>query len=129
MSALKARGEAILPFTPSADQTGKEGYLTDLAGDTATVSSSATTPAKGVILDGAAAGGKSSIGILGALSGTVRVRAGGAITKGAEIQQGSDGRVVTDAGTGARVIVGVALEDAVEGQIIEAALRTPVARS
>ena len=129
MSSLLARGNVIVPFTPSATHVDKEGYLVDLASETATISSSATTPAKGVILEGKATTGKSSIGLLGAIAGTVYLRAGGAITKGAEVQQSTDGTVVTDAGSGSRVIVGVALETAASGQLFECAVRTPVARS
>src|SRR4051794_20089441 len=47
MSSLYARGNAIIPFTPSATHVDKEGYLVDLAGNTATISSSASIPAKG----------------------------------------------------------------------------------
>lgn len=129
MSSLLKRGNAIIAFTPSATHVDMEGYLVDLAASVATISSSASVPAKGVILEGQATTGKSSIGILGALSGTVGLRAGGAITKGAEVQQHTDGTVITDAGAGARVIVGVALEDAVAGQLFEAAAHKPVARS
>jgi hypothetical protein len=129
MSSLYARGNPVVPFTPSATHVDKEGYLVDLAGETATISSSASTPVKGVILEGKATSGKSSIGILGILPAPVRARASGTITKGAEVQQAADGTVVTDAGSGARVIVGVALEDAVSGQLFECALHKPVARS
>lgn len=129
MSALYSRGNPVYPFTPSATHVDKEGYLVDLAADTATISSSASVPAKGVILEGQATTGKSSIGILGALPAPVYLRASGAITKGAEVQQAADGTVVTDAGSGARVIVGVAMENAVSGQKFEAVAHKPVARS
>ena len=85
MSSLYARGNAIIPFTPSASQEDKEGYLVDLAGDTATISASASVPAKGVILEGQKTDGVSSIGILGGLAAPVRLRAGGTIAKGARV--------------------------------------------
>ena len=130
MSSLYARGNAIIPFTPSASQEDMEGYLVDLAGDTATISSSASVPAKGVILEGQDTTGVSSIGILGGLAAPVRLRAGGTIAKGAEVQQNTDGTVLTDAGNGnARLIVGVALEAAVVGQLFDAVSHKPVARS
>lgn len=129
MSALFA-GSPVVPATPSATHTDKEGYLVDLAGSTATISSSASTPAKGVILaGGATTSDQSSIGILGVLPAPVRVRASGTIAKFAEVQQAADGTVVTDAGTGSRVIVGVALEAAVSGQLFLCAAHKPVARS
>ena len=130
MSSLYARGNAIIPFTPSASQEDMEGYLVDLAGDTATISSSASVPAKGVILEGQDTTGVSSIGILGGLAAPVRLHAGGTIAKGAEVQQNTDGTVLTDAGSGnARLIVGIALEAAVAGQLFEAVTHTPIART
>lgn len=127
MSSLYSRGNAILPFTPSADHTDKEGYLVGLAVETATISASATVPAKGVILDGRPTTGKSSIGILGALAAPIRMRASGAITKGDRVMQAADGTVVTDAGPGtARVVVGIALEAAVAGQLFEVAALAPM---
>lgn len=130
MSSLYSRGNAIVPFTPSATHVDKEGYLVDLAGDVATISSSASVPAKGVILEGQDTDGISSIGILGGIAAPVRLRAGGTIAKGAEVQQNTDGTVLTDAGNGnARLIVAVALEAAVAGQLFDAVTHTPIARS
>jgi hypothetical protein len=130
MSSLYARGNAIVPFTPSASQEDKEGYLVDLAGNVATISASASVPAKGVILEGQNTTGVSSIGILGGLAAPVRLRAGGTIAKGAELQQNNDGTVLTDAGAGnARLIVGIALEAAVAGQLFDAVTHTPISRS
>lgn len=130
MSSLYSRGNAIVAFTPSASQIDKEGYLVDLAGNVATISSSASVPAKGVILEGKDITGVSSIGILGGLAAPVRLRASGNIAKGAEVQQAADGTVLTDAGNGnARLIVGVALEAAVAGQIFDAVVHKPVART
>ena len=126
-SALLTRAVAIVGLTPSADHTDKEGYLVGIAGDVATISASATVPAKGVILDGNDTDGESSVGILGALPGTVRLKTSGAITKGDRVQQAADGTVVTDAGPGnARVVVGVALETGVAGDLIEVATFAPM---
>lgn len=124
------RDNAIVAQTPAADYTAKKGYLVDLASGTATISTSATTPAKGVILEGndTAAGyatEKVSVGILGALKGTVPMRCGGTITAGAQVCQHTDGTVITDAGTGARTAVGIALESGVSGENIEVAPITP----
>lgn len=127
MSSLFAAGNAVKPYTPSATHVDKEGYLVDLADDTATISTSATVPADGVILEGQATTGQSAIGILGALSGTVRLKTSGAISKGARVQQAADGTVVTDAGPGnARVVVGIALEAAASGDLIEVATLAPM---
>jgi hypothetical protein len=78
-----------------------------------------------VVLDGDTTSGKSTIGLLGAMNGTALVKTSGAITAGALVAQSTDGTVVTDPGTGGRVIVGVALQTAVSGDLIEVALRTP----
>lgn len=115
----------MLPFTPAADQSEKKGYLVTLAGETATVSASATVPAKGVILNGEDVDGQSSVGILGTINGTVLMKSSGVITKGDFVAQNNDGRIKTDPAAGARVLVGVALESAVENDLIEVAPITP----
>lgn len=127
--SLFCRSNAVIPLTPNETHVAKEGYLVTIAGDVASLSASATTVARGVILEGQATTGQSSVGILGALAGTVRLKASGAITKGDRVQQHTDGSVVTDAGTGARVVVGVALETGVSGDLIEVATFTPVTLS
>jgi hypothetical protein len=129
MSALFCRSNAVVPFTPSATHVDKQGYLVDLAGEVATISTSATVPAKGVILDGQATTGQSSIGILGTIDGTVRMKTSGAIAKGARVIQAADGTIVTDTGPGnARVVVGVALEasTAAGAELIEVAPMAPM---
>lgn len=132
-SALFARQAALVAATPAADQRDKEGYLVNLTSVsgvlTSTVSSSATVVAEGVILEGQNTTGKSTIGIHGALSGTVRVKLSGPVSAGDKLQQAADGTLVTDAGTGARAVVGIALEDGVSGDLIEAALFTPLTLS
>ncbi len=128
MSALKTRQAAIVSRTPAGDYSSKTGYLVTDDGTTATVSSSATVPATGLILEaGKDANSKITIGILGAFGGTVLLKAGGTIAAGARVQQASDGTVVTDAGAGnARVVVGVAMEAAVSGDLVEVAVFTPM---
>lgn len=129
MSALKCRETAIVPVVAGSDLRDKEGYLTEYDSGTGVmaVNTSATVPAKGVVLEGADTDKVSSIGILGAVEGSVRLKAGGAIAKFDRVQQKNDGTVVTDAGPGnARVVVGVALEAAAAGDLFEAALLAPV---
>jgi len=133
-SPLKNRDEAIFPAIGATDLTSKQGYLVTLSATanqrptlTATLSASATAPATGVILDGGTASQTSSIGILGALSGSVRMKTSGVIAQGARVQQAADGTIVTDAGAGnARVVVGIALEAAVSGDLIEVAPLAPM---
>lgn len=129
--ALFARPNAVIPATPSATHVDKEGYLVTLGVTagllTATISTSATAPASGVILEGQATTGLSSIGVLGTIPGTVRLKTSGAITAGARVIQAADGTVVTDTGAGnARVVVGIALETAASGDLIEVAPLAPM---
>lgn len=128
-SSLYARGNPIVPATPSVTHVNKEGYLVTLAGETATLSASASVPATGVILEGQPTTGQDSIGILGGLPAPVDVRLGGPVAKFAEVQQHTDGTVITDAGTGARLIVGVVLKAGIAGDLVPAVLHKPVARS
>lgn len=119
------RAFPVLPLTPAADYSSKLGYLGSFSGDTFTVSTSATTPATAVILEGAPTTGLVTVGILGNITGTCRIKIAGTITKGDKVQQHTDGRIVTDAGTGARVIVGTAFESGVANDLIEVAPITP----
>lgn len=131
MSSLKSRADGVISAAGATDLSEKKGYLVTLGVTggllTATLSASATVPATGVVLDGDVAAGNSSIGILGATAGTVRIKTSGAITAGARVQQAADGTIVTDAGAGnARVVVGVALETAASGDLIEVAPLAPM---
>jgi len=124
------RTNAIIAQTPAADYKASRGYLVDLAAGTATVSSSATIAAKGVILDGifinaGSTTEKVSVGILGAIAGTVPMRLSGTVAAGAFVVQSTDGTVITDPGTGARNVVGVAIEGGGTGENIEVASITP----
>ena len=99
---------AIIATLGATTLVDKEGYTVTLGvtgGNlTATLGASASVPSTGVVLEGNAAAVNSSIGILGALAGPVRLKTSGVIVAGARVQQASDGTIVTDAGTG---IVGV----------------------
>lgn len=116
MSSIKAGGSTIA-LTPSVTHVAKEGYLVTFSGDTATLSASASVPASGVILNGEATTSRDTIAILGCHNEAVHMKASGTITKGAFVQQHTDGSVITDAATGARVVVGVAAESAVSGDL------------
>lgn len=121
---MKEKSDSVYPLTPAADYSEKRGYLVDVASDTATLSSSATTIAAGVILDGETTTGKCSVAMLGG-AGSVKMKTGGDITKGALVKQHTDGTVITDA-AGARVVVGRAMETGVSGELIEVALLGPI---
>lgn len=126
MSAKLVRTNGIIPMTPAADQTGKEGYFVEVSSGEAAVVNAATDVPLGVILYGEDTDGQSAIGIPGALAGTVRVKLGGAVTAiGTKLQLEADGTVIADAGSGARVLVAKALETGAEDELIEAALIEP----
>jgi len=126
MSSLFANESAVVPVT-GVDYRGKEGYLLKAAAGVHAVNDSKTVPAFGVVLDGADDDKQSSVGILGALPGTVRLKAGGAIAQFQRLEQKNDGTVVADEAAGtARVVVGVALEAAAAGDLFEAATFEPV---
>lgn len=125
-SAKYVRDLAIVPMTPTADHSTNKGYLVTNSSGSAALNTSATVPALGVILDGEPTSGQDSIALLGGNHGTVKLKAGGTIAKFAKVQQKTDGTVQTDAGTGARVIVGVAMESAVSGDLFEAMLIYPI---
>jgi hypothetical protein len=124
MSALATRQSAIIPIT-GVDLSAATGLLLKEDSGSLAVNDSATAAARAVCLDGNVAAKDSTVGILGCLSQTFRLKAGGAITKFNLVQQKSDGTVEVDAGTGSRVIVGVALEDAASGDLFEVAPIAP----
>ena len=78
-----------------------------------------------MIVDGETTSGLSSVALMN-FGGTVRVKLSGQVAKLAKLQLASDGTVVTDATTGARVIVAQALEAGVSGDLIEAAFYGPI---
>ena len=125
---MKTREDGIISLTPAADYNDKRGYLVTHDGTTATLSASATVRAQGVILEGGKdSSSKITVGLLGAINGTVLMCAGGAISAGAWVQQDTDGQVVTDAATGNRTIVGQALQAATAaGDLIEVAPCAPL---
>lgn len=124
-SALYRRPDGIIAHK-GVNLSGKEGYLLKENSGALAVNDSATVAARAVVLDDAVAADDSAVGILGCLAGTVKLKASGTITKFARVQQAADGTVVTDAGTGSRVIVGVALEGAVSGDLFECATHAPI---
>lgn len=129
MSALYLRDAAVIALTAAADYSAGRGKSVTISGDTATLSASATTQARGIIIEGATSGNQVTVAILGAGGGTVPAKLSGSVTKGDKLQQHTDGTWITDAGTGGRVVSLVALETGVSGDIIEAAMLTPISFS
>src|SRR5574343_170714 len=112
-SPLLAADSAIVAATGATDLSSKRDSLVTLSVVssvlTATLSASATVRAKGVVLEGGTTSQSSTIGILGCMEGPAYLKCGGTITAGDFVQQNTDDTIVTDAGTGARTVVGVAL--------------------
>lgn len=128
--SLKLRESAIYALKPAADYSGNVGKLCTDDGVTATLSASATVPATTVILEaGKDANSLIEVGVLGAIEGTVKMKAGGIINPGQRVAQNNDGTVIADAGPGnARVVVGKNLETVAcaAGDLIEVAPFTPM---
>lgn len=124
MSALTTRSNAIFSHT-GVNFSGKEGYLLKENSGALAINDSATAAARAVVLNGEVAANDSSVGILGAIGGTVKLKLSGSVTKYNLVQQVNDGTVTVDAGTGNRVLVGVALETGVSGDLIEVATFAP----
>ena len=129
MSALYLRETAVIALTAAADYSAGRGKSVTISGDTATLSASATTQARGIILEGATSGNQVTVAILGAGGGTVPAKLSGTVTKGDKLQQHTDGTWITDGGTGSRVVSCVALVSGVSGDIIQAAMLTPISLS
>ncbi len=130
MNAI-ARENAVLSLTPSADQTGKEGYLVDVdSSEKASLIDATTDLPFGVILEGGSTSGKSAIAVAaGGFKGTVRLKLGatpGTVKTGVLLQTNNDGTVRADAGTGSRVLTAQALESGAAGEFIEAVLFKPI---
>jgi hypothetical protein len=126
---MRIRDNAEIHLTPATDCTEKQGYGVTISGDTATLGASATVVAAGIITEGGTTSEGVSVAILGAFKGTVHAKLSGTVTKGARLQQHTDGSWVTDAASGARVVSLIALESGVSGDLIEAATITPVTLS
>jgi hypothetical protein len=124
MSALKVRETAIVPVT-GVDLSASTGLIVKYNNGTVAVNDSATASAVGLCIEGNAATKQSSIALLGASEGTFRAKAGGTVKAFQALQQKNDGTLEADAGTGARVVCAVALQDGAAGDLIEVALLAP----
>lgn len=122
-----ARKEAIFKATPAADHSEKEGYFVEGTLASVSVCNAATDIPLGVIVQGEATTGQDSIAVCGGNVGTCHVKLTGTVAQGAFLQLTATGTVITDAGTGARVVVARAMEAGVTGDLIEAVLLNPVA--
>ena len=128
-------GSPIIRET-ATDLSASIGKLVTFAAGVPSVSASATVPANGIVLDarkrvaGSTTYYDNSILLLG--SGEVvlaKISASAtAINAGDELQQSTDGTLTNDAGSGARLIVGVAIAPAVAGDLARVLVCKPIAR-
>lgn len=121
-----AREYAVESLVAAADHSGSKGHFVELSSGQAAIVNAATDVPYGIILVGETAGKADSIGVLGGNLGPVPVKAGGAISKGDFLELTANGDVVPDSGSGARVIVGRAMEDAADDERFEAVVFNPV---
>jgi hypothetical protein len=134
MSKL-TRENAILPFTPNSDLTGKEGYFISIqtAGNVGAVelfSVLANLTPFGVVVHGTSSDAETSVAIAsGGLSGTVKVKLSGPVISGQSLQLDDGGTVSADSGSGSRTLVAQALEPGVADEMIEAVIFRPVTLS
>ncbi len=121
-----AKETAILAMTPGADHSQKEGYFVKLSSGNPIVCTAATDVPFGIIIEGENTSGQDSIGVLGGNLPIVHVKTSGNVSKGNYLQLAADGSVVADVGSGARVIVGRAIEDGVSGELVQAIVFNPI---
>jgi len=129
-----ARNNAVMPYPPAADHTGKEGYFVELSGGEAAICDSAADVPFGLILTGAPVTGHDAVAVAaGGFTGTVKVKVTGTtpgtIVAGTKLTLVAGGTVKADAGSGARVQVAQALEPGAADELIEAVIFPPVALS
>lgn len=126
MSKL-TRENAILPFTPAADLTGKEGYAVSVDDDgTIYLYDNQNEAPFGIIIHGTNPSEKTSVAVMaGGLAGTVKVKLSAAVTNiGTNLFAMDDAIFNPTAGTSA-FLCAQALETGVAGELIEALLFRP----
>jgi hypothetical protein len=144
MSTLYAKGNAIYPDT-SLDLSASVGYLVTLTGGVAAVNTSATVPAKAVVLDArtrvvdlnnaTTTTYDNALGILGGLAAPCRGKISASATPlnfGDALIQAADGTLTNDPGPGtARVVVGILTDKngALAGDLAEVTFIAPQIRS
>ena len=122
-----ARSNAIISILTDADLTGQEGRFVRMSNnDTVCLVDCALEKPLGLLLNGGVAYERITVAIsAGGLAGTVRVKLAGTAYIGSDLQLTADGRVMAHDNSAPRMIVGVALEAGVTGELIEAALCPP----
>lgn len=110
----------LLPFTPTADHTGKEGYGVKNSSGSVALVDGATDAIKGVITEGKTTSNKDTVALLG-YSGVIPFKLNsspGTVNPFTVLQLCADGTFKADTGTGARVLVGEAVQSGVADELV-----------
>jgi hypothetical protein len=121
MAGALTRDNAIFAMTGATDLSDKEGYAVKIVGSTVALAT-ADTGIFGVVLDGEATTGKSTIASMAGASGTVKVKLGDTVALGGNLKVHTDGKF--RAHTTTLNVSAVAMEAGVVDDLIEAALTT-----
>ena len=120
------RTNAIISVVTDEDLTGKEGRFVRISNsDTICLVNYALEKPLGLLLVGGKAYERVTVAIPGALAGTVRVKISGPVSFGELLQLTATGCVECYSNEFPQMVVGVALEAGVTGELIEAALYVP----
>ena len=118
MAGSLTRDTAVFGFTSDENLTEKVGYAVEVESDNVRVFDGSGTPF-GVVLDGEAATGKSTIATFAGASGTVKVKLAGTVAFGASLEVTSAGLFQTQSSGD---VFAVAMEAGTADELIEAAL-------
>lgn len=116
----------VLPFISAADLTDKEGFFVEISAGKISIANAATDVPLGVIAKGTTAGGHNAVAMAGQITRVKCNSTAGTIVEGTYLTLASDGTVVADPGTGARVQVARAVEPGANNALIEALVINPV---
>jgi hypothetical protein len=120
------RTNAIISVVTDEDLTGKEGRFVRISNsDTICLVNYALEKPLGLLLVGGKAYERVTVAIPGALAGTVRVKINGPVSFGELLQLTATGCVEAYSNEFPQMVVGVALEAGITGELIEAALYVP----
>jgi hypothetical protein len=126
------RDDALVPLTPNETHVDKEGYAVKASSGKAALVTAVNDDVLGVITDGKATAGFSTVAIAGAYGGTLKVKLDatpGTIVLGSRLAVTATGTFKLDPATGNRCVCARALESGVADELIEAVLTNPAVGS
>jgi len=120
---MQVRINAVIPVKAGTDLTGSEGKFVKMVDGAAVPVTVATDAPLGVVLEPSTSESPEvSVAVPGGFSGTLHMKAGGAIAAGSRLFLKADGSVVAAA---SGLCVGVAVESAQQDELFEAVMSTP----